>query len=976
MLVKTRSHRSLTSFLAVVTLSIVAPSLARGDAGAQILPTGVRITPGAAPGSHFQRLNPGLASRPGFEVDHASATALSPDGATLLVLTSGYNLNNGPDGNVVPSESTEWVFVFDASRVPPVQLQAIAVPNTFGGVAWAPDGQRFYVTGGKDDVVHTYARRGATFVEAAAPLALGPHAHDPLLRNLLQLGPVAAGIGVTADGARAVVANFENDTATVLDLASGAHSDVDLRPGPGVAGGEFPFGVAVHGNDKAYVSSMRDGELVVLDLSPAGPRVSRRIPVGRQPNRMILDATQRRLFVANANSDSVSVVDTATDSVVEEIPVTAPSALARGLERLRGANPNGLALSQDERLLFVTNGGTNSLALVRLANGEREDDGDKDADRDDEHARSRVVGLVPTGWYPVAVSAGPSGHLFVANAKSNAGPNPKQCQPNAASSLACNAANEYVWQLEKAGLLSLPLPDAGTLARLTWQVAENNLFPAARDEGRHREMMAFLRKRIKHVVYVVKENRTYDQILGDLDRGNGDPALAAFPDRITPNHHELARKFVTLDNFYDSGETSGVGWNWTMAGRTTDVIEKTQPVNYAGRGLSYDWEGTNRNLNMGLATGAERAAANPLFNAVAPLFPDLADMLPGAKDVSSAQDADGATTYLWENALRSGITLRNYGCFGDLARYQLPPPFDVFNLPLDRTPFQNGDVQFIPASPGLQGHSDPFFRGFDMRLADFWRFREWEREFDAFAQSGDLPALSLVRLPHDHFGSFADALDGLDTPDAQIADNDYALGLLVDKVSRSRFADDTLIFIVEDDAQDGPDHVDAHRSVGYVIGPYVRRGAVLSRHYTTVSMVRTIEDVLDLPHQGLTDGLAEPMSDVFERHLRPWPYDARVPAVLRSTQLPVPGGHAELPRGSAESWAQATADMNFGREDAIDSARFNRVLWDGLMGNALYPEARHGKDLSRHREKLLRGAAKRGRAARSQTAQPASATEG
>jgi YVTN family beta-propeller protein len=493
---------------------------------------------------------------------------------------------------VVPSESTEWIFVFDASRLPPAQLQAIPVPNTFGGVAWAPDGQSFYVTGGWDDVVHVYTRSGPIFVETSTPLELGPHPHDPLLK-VLQLAPatnsrfgsVAAGIGITADGARAVVANFESDTATILELKSGAHVDVDLRPA-GAAGGEFPFGIAVVGNDKAYVSSMRDGEVVVLDLAATPPRVSGRVPVGQQPGRMILDRSQKRLFVANANSDSVSVVDTATDRVVEEIPVTAPESLARGLERLRGANPNSLALSHDERLLFVTNGGTNSLAVVRLASGERPHEAkgnERDRDEDDEHdgdeARSRVVGLIPTGWYPVDVRATPNGHLFVANAKGNAGPNPKQCQPNASSFVACNAANEYVWQLEKAGLLSLPVPDAGALARLSWQVAENNLFPVVHDERRHREVMDFLHGRIKHVVYVVKENRTYDQILGDLDRGNGDPALAAFPDRITPNHHELARAFVTLDNFYDSGETSGVGWNWTMAARMTDVIEKTQPVN-------------------------------------------------------------------------------------------------------------------------------------------------------------------------------------------------------------------------------------------------------------------------------------------------------------------------------------------------------------------------------------------------------------
>jgi YVTN family beta-propeller protein len=939
--------------LCLFTLSVGAPRRAIAVDGEVLVATGVRITPLASEGAHLQPLDPGLPTRPGFVADHASASALSPDGATLLVVTSGYNLNNGPEGDVDPSESNEYVFVFDVSVFPPLRRQVLQVPFTFGGVTWAPDGGRFYVTGGQDDVVHVFARSGGSFAEVGVPLHLGPHPGDRLLRGLLQLGPVAAGIGVTADGARAVVANFENDSATVLDLRSGAARDVDLRPAPGVPGGEFPFGVAVKGNDKAYVSSMRGGEVVVVDLSGPQPRVSGRIPVGRQPGKLILDRAGRRLFVANANSDAVSIVDTATDRVVDEVWVTAPPEVAGGLERLRGANPNALALSADERLLFVSEGGTNAVAVVRLDGGARddEDDGDDEDDRD-RHApgappgRARVVGLVPTGWYPVAVAAGPGGHLFVANAKGNAEPNPKQCQPNAPDFTACNAANQYIWQLEKASLLALPLPGARQLARLTWRVAENDRFPAAVHERSGREAMAFLRERIRHVIYVIKENRTYDQVLGDLDRGDGDPALAAFPDRITPNHHELARRFVTLDRFFDSGETSGVGWNWTTAGRTTDVIEKTQPVNYAGRGLSYDWEGTNRNLNMALATGAHRAAANPLFAAVAPLFPDLATTLPGAKDVSSAQDAEGATTYLWDNALRHGLTVRNYGCFGDLARYRLPPPFTAFNVPLDRTPFASGDVQFFPASPGLLDHTDLFFRGFDMRLADYWRFKEWEREFDGFAHDGNLPALSLVRLPHDHFGSFGEALDGLDTPDTQIADNDWALGLLVDKVSHSRYADDTLVFVIEDDAQDGPDHVDAHRSVALVLGPYVRRGAVVSRHYTTVSMVRTIEDVLGLPPLGVTDGLAEPMAEVFEQHARPWGYEARVPAVLRSTALPVSRGRAERPRGNAAAWAAATAGMDFRREDAIDSERLNRMLWAGLMGAAPYPEVRDGRDLS------------------------------
>src|SRR5262249_44446952 len=247
------------------------------------------------------------------------------------------------------------------------------------------------------------------------------------------------------------------------------------------------------------------------------------------------------------------------------------------------------------------------------------------------------------------------------------------------------------------------------------------------------------------------------------------------------------------------------------------------------------------------------------------------------------------------------------------------------------------------------------------KFPDFWRFKEWEREFDQFVADGNLPALELVRLPHDHFGSFGTAIDGVNTPELQMADNDYAVALVVDKVSHSRFADDTLIFVIEDDAQDGPDHIDAHRSTAFVAGPYVRRGAVVSTPMTTVSMVRTIEDVLGLEHMGLTDGLSAPMTDVFQFRVRPndWSFSAIVPATLRQTQLPLPPepmqpGSAVLAKLPAPSvthtaayWSRATASENFDREDAVDAQRFNRTLWYGLRGQSVpYPTERHGRDMS------------------------------
>jgi YVTN family beta-propeller protein len=894
----------------------------------ELLPTGARITPTAAPGSTFEPLVPDLPEAPTFRAGHAVALALSPDGSTLLALTSGYNLLAKADGSDDPAGSNEYVFVYDVTGGPAVKKQVIQVPNTFVGITWSAKGDAFYVSGGVNDSLHVYTRSAAGAWQNTSTIPLGHTTANGLL-----VKPEAAGVGVTADGKRAVVADLENDAVTIVDLDAGAAVlDLDLRPGKidpakaGVAGGEYPFGVAIKGSEKAYVTSERDGEVVVVSLG-ARPAVTGRIAVGGQPNKLIFDRKQRRLFVANANSDTVSVIDTASDAVLETIPIGAPRAVLHNPGGLKGANPNDLALSPDEQTLYVTEGGMNAVAVVALG----------EADDDD---RSRVVGLIPTGWYPSAVRVSPDGErLYVLNAKSNAGPNPGACRDTLSiapgSEAACTARNNYVWQLMKAGFLTVPVPGGRQLARLTRQVAANNDFDGSFGHDRADEVVRRLRGRVKHVVYVIKENRTFDQVLGDLGRGDADPSLNLYPEATTPNHHALARSFVTLDRFLDSGETSGNGWNWTTSGRATDLIEKTQPVNYAGRGLSYDWEGTNRNINVGWATVAERQAAMPLT-------PSDPDLLPGAKDVSSPlagdDEPEGATAYLWDGALRAGLSLRNYGCFGDLARYSLPSSFPAF-IPPDRTPFEHGLTVFFPTKAALQTVSDPYFRSFDMKLPDYWRFQEWSREFDSYVASGELPALSLVRLPHDHTGSFGSALDGVNTPELQTADNDYAVGLLVDRIAKSPFADDTLVFVLEDDAQDGGDHVDAHRSLLLVAGAYVKRGAVVSTSYDTVSVVRTIEDVLGIEHLGLSDALAEPLADVFQDHPEKWTFDAIVPAVLRGTALPLPPATAaELARGipvsthDASWWDEQTRGQDFSREDHLDTVRFNEALWRGLKG--------------------------------------------
>jgi DNA-binding beta-propeller fold protein YncE len=955
------------------------PAYASAPIEGERLPTGQRITPLAAPGATFESLDPRLADFPDFRAGGAVALALAPDGRTLLALTSGYNRNFGADGRLVREASSQYVFVYDIGNGgAPRKRQVLPVSNTFEGLAWDPAETGFYVSGGVGDEVHAFHTGAKGFEEDWAPVPLG-HAQGvgPLTK------PMAAGLAVSPVENFLLVANYQNDSVSLIDLTLRQVAvEIDLRPGKldpkqsGVPGGEFPVAVAWPLPEKGYVASQRDRELVVLRVTAGEPglEVTARIPLTGQPVALLASRNGNLLFVAEDNSDRVAIVDTATDALLAEFPVAAPPAMLAQMRGLKGANPNGLALSPDEQTLFVTLGGLNAVAVVQL--DARAPAAAKSDDDDDDNNRvssctgfcPRVIGLIPTGWYPNAVALSRDGkRLFVVNGKSNAGPNIGACRDTLGAGgfpPPCRGRNAYVWQKEHAGLLSLPMPDGKTLSDLTWQVAANAGFPAARQHADAAQRMAFLRQHIRHVIYVLKENRSYDQVLGDLEVGNGDPRLVLFPEALSPNHHALARQFVTLDAFLDSGESSNTAWVWSTAGRTTDYTEKAAPITYSGRGLQYDFEGLNRNLNVGLPV-EERSRVDP--NMVAD--PDL---LPGTVDVA-APDApgDGADVqgagYLWDAALRAHLTVRNYGFYGDFMIYDPKSPGAA---PLLREPFAEHRAVYDSTKAALRPVSDPYYRSFDMRLPDFWRLREWQREFADFVAKDAVPNLMLVRLPGDHFGGFAEALDRVNTVETQMADNDYAVGALIETVAKSPVAGSTLIFVVEDDAQNGADHVDAHRSLALIAGPYVRRRAVVSTPYTTVSLLRTMEEALGLPPLGLNDGLADPMADVFdERAGAEWTYEATVPAILATTDLPVPKKHADAGAGEGARpsriactgappkdsfyWQHALGDQDYSREDQLDTAKFNAALWAGRATSGEAPAGGDGNDLKRGRAGLL-----------------------
>jgi YVTN family beta-propeller protein len=903
---------------------------------------GVKITPFAVPGSQFMTLNPGLMDFPNYVAGQAVTSVVSPNHETLLVLTSGYNQLDNSSGDYVAADSTEFVFVFDISHRVPLQTQVVKVPNTYAGIVFDPSGTTFYVSGGVDDNVHILDLGAGGWTErAGSPLSLGHSAGVGLA-----VPPAAAGIAITADGKKIVVANYYNDSISVLTKGAmntwSKTGELDLRPGKinpaqsGTPGGEYPFWVVIKGNNTAYVSSLRDREIDVISLAGT-PSLAARIPVPGQPNKMTLNSEGTALYVAQDETDSVAVIDTASNSVMKNIYVGGSPERFRFSSPLTGNNTNSVTLSRDESTLYVTNGTANDVAVVNLWDGS-------------------IAGLIPTGLYPTSVSLnGDGSYMYVTNFKSPAGPNPGNCHGGVLPTLPasqCYASNQYDLQLIKAGLQSYPTPERRDLYALTEQVGDNNHYEH-RESDADRDTMAALRGKIQHVIYVIKENRTYDQILGDLSIGNGDPALTEFGEATTPNLHALAHNFVTLDNFYDRSEVSFDGWSWSTSARAPDVIEKQTSVNYAGRGLSYDSEGTNRNVNVSLPTLAQRLAADPLS-------PSDPDVLPGTTDTDAPDGPDNElnTGYLWDQAKRAGLSIRNYGFFIDLTRYNLPAPYTFLSIPELTDPFATKTQVAYPTNDTLAPVTDIYYRGFDNSFPDYFRYTEFARDFDANFANGGLPALTFVRLMHDHTGNFKTAIYNLSTPELQEADNDYAVGLLVQKIAQSTYADNTLIFVIEDDAQDGGDHVDAHRSIAFIVGPYVKQGELVSNHYTTLDFLRTIEEVLGLKPLNISDALGRPMVDVFDLDQKHWNYTATASALLIGTGLPLPPGVASLnplkPTHDAAYWVAATRGMDFSAEDRINFQQYNRILWKGLMGDKSYPSAPSGLDLRANRQELLK----------------------
>lgn len=667
------------------------------------------------------------------------------------------------------------------------------------GLAFSPDGSHVYVSGGGNNKIRVFSVSGAHLTEQASiPLPTTNPDGQPV-----NLSPT--GLAVTPDGARLVVADQLADAATVVDLATGHTNTIGI--------GHNPYGIALSKSGRtAYITNQGGNTVSVLDVHTDTPILLDTITVGTHPNQLVLDSAGRMLYVANGDSDQISVLDTATNRVVRTIN------LAPYPKAPVGANPVGLTLSPDGRTLYVANSGNNDIAVIDLYRG-------------------LVAGLIPTAWYPTSVLAA-ADKLFVVNAKGlGAGPNPNGPNPytDSPSSIADPAwLAQFVGTMMVGTLSTIALAgDNGQqLARWTEQVMVNNDFALA-DRVRGTAGSSIVpgdvggSSPIKHVIYVVKEGRTHDQVLGSLGKGNGDPSINLFGDDSTPNLRALSNRFVTLDNFYSNAEVSAQGWNWAVAANSNLYTEQT-------------WVGKH----------FRQTHPNPSESG----------------DPAIAPNRDPAGAYIWDRLADKGISFRNYGFYVSA----------------------NSAGKMQAADPRLDANTDPNYMGFNFNCPDSGnsfapqgsecmspRIDEWKREFAGYVANGNLPTVQFVRLPSDNT---AGNWPGKPTPAAYVGDNDWALGQLVDAVSHSKYWANTAIFVTEASAQAGADHVSAHRTTSLVISPYTQTGKVDSTFYSTVSMLRTIELIVGVEPLTQFDAYATPMVNSFTNRPNFTPYTATKPS--------------------------------------------------------------------------------------------------
>lgn len=760
--------------------------------------------------------------------------SLTPAGRPLPLGDLPLNMQLAPGGKLLAvtnnGQSTQTIQLIDPGTEQLLDTRTIG--KAWYGLAFSQSGDRLYASGGNDNIILSYPTAGRK-LGVPDTLRLGP------AWPKAKISPT--GIAVDAAGQRLYTVTKEDNSLYVLDLKTRRTvSRVEL--------GHEAYGCLLSADNKTvYITLWGGNKLLAYDRATG--RVRGELPTGSHPNELIQSKNGRYLFVANANDNSVSVVDAKTWKVLETIST------ALYPTRLTGSTTNGLALSADEKTLYIANADNNCLAVFDVS----------------KPGHSASQGFIPTGWYPTCVRV-QGRKLLVASGKGLTSlPNPNGPQPlrknddSGYQSGGVHREFEYIGSLFKGTLLFIPTPDAARLKAYTQQVYANTPFNkdseklALGEAGNPVPRRVGEKSPIKHVFYIIKENRTYDQILGDVKEGEGDTALCIFGQQVTPNHHALAREFVLLDNFYVNAEVSADGHNWSTAAYATDYVEKSWPISYGGRGGSYDFEGTRK----------------------------------------IAYPRDG---FIWDYCQRAGLSYRTYGEFADYAKTSLK---------------------------SLRGHACPRSPGFNMDITDVARERAWAQDFDSLLASNAVPQFSTIRLSNDHTSG---QRLGKVSPRAAVADNDLALGRLVEHLAASPIWGESVIFMLEDDAQNGSDHIDAHRSPAFVIGPHVKRSYIDHTLYTTAGVMRTMELLLGLPPMSQYDAAARPLFGVFQAQPNLAKYEAK------TNQIPLDTRNTAWNRS-----AERSAKFDFAHEDSVPDLELNEVVWKSVKGeNSTMPAPRRG----------------------------------
>ncbi len=618
--------------------------------------------------------------------------------------------------------------------------------------------------------------------------------------------------------------------------------------------GRRPYRILFHPDGKSlFVTSWADGTLIHYQADN-GNRLDT-VPLGSHPTDIVWSARRptaeggeqpayaARLFVSAANTNNVYSV-----GVTESKELRRLETINMAMTPLQplGMTPSALALTADGSKLYVVCSDANVLGVVDVT-----------------EARSHVLGFVPTGWYPTAVKSLADGRIVVLNGRGlRSYPNPQGPSPARRPEPVHEGVPsvQYVGAEQKGTASIIPAIDDEALDKYTAQSFANS--PYSDDKLVNTiDNSGPLAKSIEHVIYIVKENRTYDQVLGDIGKGESSPALVLFDEKAAPNHHKLARDFVLLDNFYVNADVSADGHNWSMGAIAPDYVQKLWPNSYGKRRKHYDYE---------------------------------------EQDPASIP----AAGYLWTNAAQRGISLRNYG----------------YMASSKKNPGEDGVQIEAVRDPVLLPVTNMYYRSFDLDYPDVKRARVFLDDLQKFEASGEMPKLTVMRLGNDHTSGTA---AGKIAPLSSFADNDYALGMIVEAVSHSRFWSSTAIFVLEDDAQNGPDHIDSHRSPAFVISPYTHTGAVDSTMYNTTSMLRTIELILGLRPMTQFDAAARPMFNAFAPRPNLAPYTAEKPRIRLDERNP-----------AATASAARSAQLDFSDADRADEDELNDILWRAIRHTA------------------------------------------